>query len=352
MTENTQKYSFENWIIQCCKAKEWDLRKFLKRVLSSNGFDIKEDDYRTRRGSKYANVHNMLATRGNRPRVCLVAHTDVCRDHVDDTQSVDPVIKYEPIGDETMAIIQDRNCDVQVGGDDRLGIAINTWIALNTGYDVSLLFTTDEEIGLISAEYVKFPDLLDFDILLQVDRGNHTNQLVNNIGGVELCSQKTANRLIKISEDIGIPRRLVNGLMTDVLSIKTNHMCRDAVNMTCGYHNSYGENSSEYIDIQEAKDTMKYVASIVKYYDLEEDKNEPEQEEIDFDIDEDVIPLHIRAANSNNDNRQGRSAHRRNGRRIYQENYEELWSEQNYNRDKNDEYFDEQEYRSGWNRFI
>ena len=349
MLENAQKYSFENWIIQCCKAKEWDLRRFLRRVLSSNGFDIKEDDYRTYRGNKYSNVHNMLATRGN-ARTCLVAHTDVCRDHEDDTQIVDPVIKEEAIGDETLSIIQDRNCEVQVGGDDRLGVAINTWIALNTGYDVALLFTTDEEIGLVSAEYVKFPELLDFNILLQVDRGYHTNQLVINIGGIELCSRKTANRLIKISEDIWLPRKLVNGLMTDVLSIKTNHMCQDAVNMTCGYHNSFGAGSNEYIDIQEAKDTMKYVSSIVKYYYLEEDKNEPE-EEIDFDIDEDVVPLYIRAANSN-DNREGRSAHRRGGRRNYNEDYEELWSEQNYNRDKNDEYFGEEEYRSGWNRFI
>jgi hypothetical protein len=345
MTTQPKQYSFESWIIQCCKAKEWDLRKFLKRTLSSSGFNIKEDNYKTYRGNKYSNVHNMLATRGI-PRVCLVAHTDVCRDHSEDSPDVDPIIKEEIIGDDILSIIQDRNCNVQVGGDDRLGVAINTWIALNTGFDVSLLFTTDEEIGLVSAEYVKFPELLDFDILLQVDRGNHSNQLVNNIGGVELCNEITANRLIKISEDIGIPRRLVNGLMTDVLAIKTNHMCHDAVNMTCGYHQSYGDSSEEWIDIQEAKDTMKYVASIVKYYYLNEDKNEPQiKEEIDFDLKEDVEEVLV--SKYNND-RRGRSKNR--NKRTY---IDDLFSEEKYNRDKREyAYFDEQEYRSGWDRFI
>ena len=345
MNSETQKYSFENWIIQCCKAKEWDLRKFLKRILINNGFEIKEDDYRTHRGNKYSNVHNMLASRG-KGRTCLVAHTDCCRDHLGYEPDVDPVVKHEMVGDDVMSIIQDKDCEHQVGGDDRLGVAINTWIAFNTGYDMSLLFTTDEEVGVVSAEYLKFPELLDFDILLQVDRGNHSNQLVNCIGGVELCSKKTSNRLIQISETIGIPRRVVNGLMTDVLAIKTNHMCNDAVNMTCGYHNSYGAQANEYIDIQEAKDTVKYVSSIVQYYDLGMDKDEPEeQEEIDFDIDEDVIPISVRA-----DERRGRAYNRRGGRRTYRD---DIWSEESYNKDRSDSaYFEEQEYRSGWDRFI
>lgn len=267
------KYYFENFIMQCCRAKEWDLRTFLRRTLSKAGFTIQEDDYESNRSGKYKKVHNMLAIRGN-PRTCLVAHTDVCRDHAYGSPEVDPVIKIEEVKGEMRSIIQDRHCSVQVGGDDRLGVAINTWIAMNTGYDLALLFTTDEEVGLVSAEHVRFPELLSFDILLQVDRGNHSHQLVNSIGGCQLCSDSTARRLLKIAEDIGLPRYLVNGMITDVYAIKTNHMCRDAVNMTCGYHNSIGADKDEYIDIQEAKDTMKYVASIVKYYDLMEDEDE------------------------------------------------------------------------------
>lgn len=264
-----EKYSFENWIMQCCKASEWDLRKFLHRILTRNNFTIIEDDYRGYRGGKFNTVHNMLAIRGN-PEVCLVAHTDVCRDHAYGDPIVQPVIKTCTIGGELKRIIQDKYCQTQVGGDDRLGVAINTWIALNTGYDMGLLFTTDEEVGVVSAEYVSFPELLDFKLLLQVDRGNHSDQLVTSIGSVKLCEENTANLLISISERIGLPRYKVNGMLTDVLALKVNSMCQDAVNMTCGYHNSIGADSDEFIDIQEAKDTMKYVASILKYYDLKD----------------------------------------------------------------------------------
>jgi hypothetical protein len=258
-------HTFEDFIIQCCKATEWNLRKFLKTVLTRNGFTIIEDDYKTYRGEQYNNVHNMLAIRGN-PKVCLVAHTDVCRDHVSSDYNVEPAVKLVKMGEDIKSIIQDKNCAVQVGGDDRLGVAINTWIAMNTGYDMGLLFTTDEEIGLVSAEYVKFPELHQFDLLAQVDRGNHSNQLVTQISGHQLCCDKTRDRLLKIAADIGLERYAVNGYLTDVLAIKQNNMCKDAVNMTCGYHNSFGAEKDEYIDIQEAKDTMIYVSKIIQEY--------------------------------------------------------------------------------------
>jgi acetylornithine deacetylase/succinyl-diaminopimelate desuccinylase-like protein len=245
------------------------LRKFLKRILPKFNFKIIEDNYVGRRDERFSTVHNLLAIRGN-PQTCLVAHTDVCRDHAYGSPPVNPVFKQTTIGGELRNLIQDEHCKFQVGGDDRLGVAINTWIALNTGYDLGLLFTTDEEIGVVSADYVSFPELLNFEILLQTDRGNHTDQLVTSIGCTELCSKEVGDQLIAISEKIGLPRYKVNGMLTDVLALKSNGMCRQAVNMTCGYHNSYGSSSDEYIDIQEAKDTMKFVSSIIKHYYLGE----------------------------------------------------------------------------------
>jgi hypothetical protein len=332
------KYSFENFIMQCCKAREWDLRKFLKKLLQRNGFRIIEDNYTSHRDSRFSTVHNMLAIRGE-PRICLVAHTDVCRDHISyHIPEVDPVIKVSTRGGEMRAIIQDRDCRTQVGGDDRLGVAINTWIATNTGYDVGLLFTTDEEMGLVSAEYVHFPELLDFDLLVQVDRGNNSDQLVTNISGVELCSSKTGNLLLKIAEQIGLPRYRVQGFLTDVLALKTNGACREAVNMTCGYHNSIGADRDEYIDIQEAKDTMKYVANIIKYYDLEDMIGDSlfTGEEIVDEVLEDIVEQQ----NSIHVLRPGRK-HRRKQRYIHAaRGYEEdLFSEERYIRDK---YHDEE----------
>lgn len=264
------KYTFENFIIQSCKAEEWELRRFLKRVLKRSGFSIIEDDYTSYRGGKYASVHNLLAIRG-KPRVCLVAHTDVCRNYGwgDKNETPEPVIKEIEGLNGIHRIIQDKNCEVQVGGDDRLGVAINTWIALNTSYDLAMLFTTDEEGGLCSAQVVEFPELKEFDLLVQVDRGNQlANQLVSSISGRRICSPEVVEKLLSISNNIGLPRIQVQGFLTDVLAIKENGMCKDAINLSCGYYNSHGSRPDEYIDIEDAKNTMRYVSSIVQHYDL------------------------------------------------------------------------------------
>lgn len=260
--ENLTK--FENFIIKTCRSSESGLRKFLKHILEKNGFSVQEDTYESHRKGHFAGIHNMLAIRGTNPKVCLVAHTDVCRDHrkSDAFRDVVPVIKE--VGGKR--IIQDKTCETQVGGDDRLGVAINTWIALNSSHDMGLLFTTDEEIGLCSAEEVAFPELMKFDLLAQVDRGNHSNQLVTNIGGEVLCSPTTKDRLLKVAKDIGLPRSPVQGLITDVYAIKKNGRCREAVNMTCGYHNSWGTNPSEFINIEEAVNTKIFVENIIEDY--------------------------------------------------------------------------------------
>jgi len=285
--------TFEDFIIKCCKAPEWELRKWITKILTRNGFTIFEDDYvsdRAKIDERYKTVHNLLAIRGDKPKVCLVAHTDVCRDHdhlkkdksyfsyqygqltKDSEEKKDLVVKpvlKEVIHKEKMyRIITDENNDVQVGGDDRLGVAINLWIALNTGYDMGLLFTTDEEIGLVSASKVSFKQLKDFNLAVQVDRGNHSDELVIQIGGNKLCDYQTATRLLEIAFDNHMPRKPVNGGGTDVAVLKRNDMVKNAVNMTCGYHSSYGASANEYIDVEEARSTMKFVSSIIKDYDL------------------------------------------------------------------------------------
>lgn len=267
--------SFEQFIIKCCRLDEWDLRTFLKEKLTEAGFTVNEDDYRSSRGGRYSEVHNLLAIRGNYPKVCLVAHTDVCRDHgfrtsVGITRKANPVIKTMDRFGKTIRIIQDEYCQLQVGGDDRLGVAINTWIALNTGHSMGLLFTTDEEIGALSADEVSFDELGEFELLVQVDRGNHSNQLVLDIYGTQLCNVETGRRLLQLAKEIDLPRYPVSGLLTDVYALKKAGKCKNAVNMTCGYHNSHSSSPNEYISISEACETLKYVNEIIKAYELEE----------------------------------------------------------------------------------
>jgi hypothetical protein len=223
------EYSFEKFIMTCCEMPEYELRDFIKNTLKEHGFSFVEDNYVSERKGLYKKIPNLLAVRG-KPNVCLVAHTDVCRDHSGHSRKPEPTIKTKYHYGEKEIIIQDKNCKVQLGGDDRLGVAINLWVAINSGYDLGLLFTTDEEIGAISASALEIP-MHHFDILLQVDRGNHRNQLVTSIGGVQLCSEKTAERLLDIAEFIDLPRVPVQGLLTDVYAIKKMGKCKNAVNM-------------------------------------------------------------------------------------------------------------------------
>jgi hypothetical protein len=304
--DSKEMTAFEYHIAQCCKSREWDLRKWLQKVLTRAGFVITEDKYRTDRCDKddrYENVHNMLAIRGENPRICLVAHTDVCRDHDElrgfgggmsthseywhelygknakdvndlvelnkkrhEPKKVDPVIKIVMEDGAERRIIQDRNCDVQVGGDDRLGVAINTWIALNTQYPMACLFCSDEEVGLKSARAIQMDRLKEFDLLLETDRGNNSDQIVFKIGDEILVGYETAVRLLSIAYNMNDPRTPVNGAGTDVAAIKGSGKCKEAINLTVGYHNSVGASPNEYIDVAESRRAMKFVSNVIKDY--------------------------------------------------------------------------------------
>ena len=41
---NTQPTDFEKWVMQCCKAPEYELRRYMKKVLVRAGFEIFEDE--------------------------------------------------------------------------------------------------------------------------------------------------------------------------------------------------------------------------------------------------------------------------------------------------------------------
>lgn len=254
-----EQLSFEELIIHCCIADEVELRNQIKEVLSNHNFSFIEDDYVSYRNN-YENVnikvHNLLFTRGN-AKYCLVAHTDVCRDHAViqwEKEKKLPTPVFKELNGER--IIQDKDCETQIGGDDRLGVAMALWLAMHTQHELAILLTTDEEVGLRSAMECKFEQLNQFELLIQIDRGNETNQIVNKIKDIELCDQSTLDFISQLLQSKNINRKFVTGLSTDVFALKKNNMCKNAINMTCGYHDSMYDSGEEYIHIQEAKDTL------------------------------------------------------------------------------------------------
>jgi hypothetical protein len=65
---------------------------------------------------------------------------------------------------------------------------------------------------------------------------------------------------------MGMPRVPVCGMGTDIAAVKRRGLCKNAFNMTVGYHNSMGSGSDEYIDVQESYDTMRFVSAVIKDY--------------------------------------------------------------------------------------
>ena len=267
---------FADLIVTCCKLREPELRSSIKKVLIEQNFSIQEDCYQSKRLGEFSNISNLLAIRQS-PKICLVSHTDVCRDHetikrqysiiTAPIDRVNPTIKKLIHLERLVNVIQDKDCLVQVGGDDRVGVAIELWLAMKTDLPMALLFTTDEEIGLLSARQVEFPELMDFELLVQIDRGNQPNQqIVTKVAGIQLCEESLANFLVCLSRKQGISRQKVTGYGTDVVAIKARDKCKNAINLTCGYHNSFGHHPSEYIVIHEAEETVEYVKDILEFF--------------------------------------------------------------------------------------
>lgn len=254
--------TFRQLVTHCCVAPELELRRAIARELGDSGFSVQRDGYASYRGGAPERC-NLLLVRGA-AKVALVAHTDVCRDHHAFTNDREPPVPT-PVVEwrDGREILIDRDRAVQLGGDDRLGVAIALWLALHTTRDLALLFTTDEEVGLASARACRFPELRVFELLVQLDRGNHTGQLVDEIRGVRLCRTSARDRLLSQLAAAGLPREAVEGFGTDVFALIDQAAAREAINVTCGYHDNLGYAGGDFIDWIEAAETIRAVEVIL-----------------------------------------------------------------------------------------
>lgn len=260
-----ENLSFEELIIWACKSQESSLRIELLKVLKEFGYEIHKDSYSSYKDPGNSIYNNVLFIRG-KPNCSFICHTDICRDYVainSDSPEPEPTPVIKNMNGER--ILQDYNCKTQIGGDDRLGVAIAVWTLLQSKNDCALLLTTDEEIGLRSSYELDIPKINDFELLIQIDRGNQSNQIVNEIGGLELCNSLMSETL-KLITSKRIPRTLVKGAPTDIYALKKQNKIQNAVNITCGYHNSFGQSGHEYINIREAKETLFLIKDILEYF--------------------------------------------------------------------------------------
>jgi len=146
-----------------CSFKTKELKEFLIKACEKEGASVKTDS-----------AGNILAKKGD-PRVCLQSHYDmVC------------------VGDAPkIQIVQEdgylRAKNSSLGADNGIGVAMMLYL-LSKKSDIELLFTNDEEVGLIGANSLELP--ITSKYLLNLDSEEEGDICLGCAGGVDVIVKR------------------------------------------------------------------------------------------------------------------------------------------------------------------
>ena len=193
---------------------------------------------------------NLYALKGEAETYpCVVAHLDqVQHVHSDDFRSIivdDIILGFSP----------ENKSQEGLGADDKNGI----WVALKCleHFDVlKCAFFVGEEIGCVGSSSAEMEFFDDCRFVIQCDRRGGSD-LINNAGGVELCSDE-------FLLDIGYAEfgyKPTTGLMTDVMTLKERGLKVSCCNLSCGYYEPHTD--SEVTSISELQNCLDFVMDII-----------------------------------------------------------------------------------------
>lgn len=187
-------------------------------------------------GRKIMQTNDFLYSPGSFP-VMLVAHMDTVH-----TQP--PTICKSADGKTWMA-------PEGIGGDDRCGI----WIILNIieKYHCSVLFTQDEEIGMLGAKAFTRAkkSLPNVNYMVQLDRQGADDAVFYNCGNIEFIDF--------VLETTGHIEFF--GTFSDISTLSP-HFDIASVNLSCGYHSPHTH--AEYIKLDEMANTQQAVERMLE----------------------------------------------------------------------------------------
>lgn len=159
-TNQTMQQFKQLCTIPHCSFHTKKMFDYLTDTLIQKGYEVQSDE-----------AKNIYAKKGN-PRVCLQSHYDmVCVGVSSNHQGIQV---YEE-GD----VLRARNSSL--GADNGVGIA--SMLALDVA-DIELLFTNDEEVGMIGANHLKLP--IQSHLLVNLDSEDINDIVVGCAGGVDI----------------------------------------------------------------------------------------------------------------------------------------------------------------------
>lgn len=149
-----------------CSKAAGNMTEFLTNFARNRGYTVEVDGHK-----------NILAKKG-KPVICLQSHYDmVCVGRAPDikTRVKDGWMDAE---------------DSSLGADNGIGVAMMMEI-METGEETELLFTADEEVGLIGATHLDFT--LDSKYMLNLDSEDEGEVYIGCAGGADITATKTYN---------------------------------------------------------------------------------------------------------------------------------------------------------------
>jgi dipeptidase D len=159
-----------------CSGKEEKVVAYLIDYATKHGFEWHKDD-------KLNVIIKKRATKGyeSRPTIILQAHTDmVCEKNKDTIHDFDKdPIKVKVERDKVIAK------ETTLGADDGIGVALALALLADKEAEhpnIELICTSDEERGLVGAEYLDM-DMLKGDILINLDANDDGKFVVGCAGG-------------------------------------------------------------------------------------------------------------------------------------------------------------------------
>ena len=141
-----------------------------------------------------------------------------------------------------------------IGWDDKAGIIANIELFYRMKGKIRIIFTTDEEIGGVSAGKLDPSRFADAKYMIELDRRGGKD-LIQHSGSTRLCSDEFALMI----EGYGFKR--ATGTFTDVNKFKGMKPKIEMCNLSIGYYNAHSDN--EYLDTVEFNDIVDRVEKIL-----------------------------------------------------------------------------------------
>ena len=221
----------KNEFIEICKMTQKELKKYLKKQLTKNGYEVFEGD-------------GYLYSPGSEPYL-LTAHMDTVHE---DKRGMPKQIKISKNKDGNTVISSPQG----IGADDRAGIV--AILEIIKKFHTSVLFCEDEEIGSVGCDkFVKtshIKDLEKLNYLIQIDRRNAHDAVFYQ------CANDDFEEFILNNTDF----ETAMGSWTDICELSP--VCGVAsVNFSCGYYDEH--TVKETLVIEELEHNVKQIEKLL-----------------------------------------------------------------------------------------